>query len=263
MSNYFGSSLYLIAGLAIGIIISILRARTWKEEIGELDDQIEKIQSMETKNKEQIKNLNARLEESQTNSENLRDQLKTRAQNIHKLNNQIKERKKTIDKKNKELQTREGKIEELTTQVEERDQSINQMNAELQTRETMIQQLTTQLKEAKEQGSKQESSLSEKEQEIDQLKARMGAMQDNFTIITGIGPKVSAILRNSKINTFTQLSTLNVEKINEILEKANPNLLQLVNPITWPEQAKLAADGDWKVLTSLQEKLRTHRRTPA
>jgi chromosome segregation ATPase len=263
MSNYFGSSLYLIAGLAIGIIISILRARTWKEEIGELDDQIEKIQSMETKNKEQIKNLNARLEESQTNSENLRDQLKTRAQNIHKLNNQIKERKKTIDKKDKELQTREGKIEELTTQVEERDQSINQMNAELQTRETMIQQLTTQLKEAKEQGSKQESSLSEKEQEIDQLKACMGAMQDNFTIITGIGPKVSAILRNSKINTFTQLSTLNVEKINEILEKANPNLLQLVNPITWPEQAKLAADGDWKVLTSLQEKLRTHRRTPA
>jgi chromosome segregation ATPase len=236
-----------------------MRARTWKEEIGELDEQIEKIQSMETKNKEQIKNLNARLEESQTNSENLRDQLKTRAQNIHKLNNQIKERKKTIDKKDKELQTREDKIEELTTQVEERDQSINQMNAELQTRETMIQQLTTQLKEAKE----QESSLSEKEQEIDQLKARMGAMQDNFTIITGIGPKVSAILRNSKINTFTQLSTLNVEKINEILEKANPNLLQLVNPITWPEQAKLAADGDWKVLTSLQEKLRTHRRTPA
>jgi predicted flap endonuclease-1-like 5' DNA nuclease len=84
----------------------------------------------------------------------------------------------------------------------------------------------------------------------------MGAMQDNFTIITGIGPKVSAILRNSKINTFTQLSTLNVEKINEILKKANPNLLRLVDPTTWPEQARLAADGDWEGLSSLQDSLR-------
>ena len=256
MSSVFEISLYLIAGLAIGIIISILRARTWKEEIRELDEQIEKIQSIDTKNKEQIKNLNALLKGSQTNSENLRDQLKTSAQNIHNLSNQIKEMEQTIEQKDKELQTREGKIEELTTQAEERDQSNNQMNTELQTRASMIQQLTTQLEEAKEQGSEQESSLSEKGQEIDRLKARMGAMQDNFTIITGIGPKVSAILRNSKINTFTQLSTLNVEKINEILEKANPNLLRLVDSTTWPEQAKLAADGDWGALTSLRDALR-------
>ena len=85
----------------------------------------------------------------------------------------------------------------------------------------------------------------------------MGAMQDNFTIIAGIGPKVAAILRDSKINTFTQLAKINVEKINEILEKANPNILRLVDPTTWPEQAKHAADGDWEALSSIQEKLRT------
>ena len=258
MSSYLGSSLYLIAGLAIGIIISILRARDWKEQISELDEQIEKIQSIDTKNKEQIKNINVLLKGSQTNSENLRDQLKTKAQNIHNLNNQIKEMEQTIEQKDTELQTREGKIEELTTQAEERDQSINQMNTELQTRASMIQQYRTELEVAKEQGSEQESLLSEKGQEIDHLKVRMGAMQDNFTIIAGIGPKVSAILRDRKINTFTQLSALNVEKINEILEKVNPNLLRLVDSTSWPEQAKLAADGDWDALSSLQEKLRAH-----
>ena len=257
MSSYFTSSLYLIAGLAVGVIISILRARYWKEEISELDEQIEKIQSIDTKNQEQIKNLNARLEESQNNSEKLRDQLKTSTQNIHNLNNQIKERDRTINQMNTEIQKLEENIDRLTTQREDQDQSNKQMNTELQTRATIIQQLTTKLEEAKTQGSEQESILSEKEQEITQLKARMGAMQDNFSIIAGIGPKVAAILRDSKINTFTQLATKNVENINEILEKANPNLLRLVDPTTWPEQAKLAADGDWEALSSLQEKLRT------
>ena len=256
MSSYFEISLYLIAGLVIGIIISLLRARGWKEKISELDEQIEKIQSIDTKNKKQIKNLNVLLKGLQTNTENLRDQLKTSDQNIHHLNNQIKEREQTIEQKDKELQTREGKIDELMAQVEERDQSINQMNTELQTRASMIQQFKTQLEVARAQGSEQESSLSEKGQEIDRLKARMGAMQDNFAIIAGIGPKVSAILRNNKINTFNKLSTLNLEMINEILEKANPNLLRLVDSTTWPEQAKLAANSDWEALSSLQEKLR-------
>ena len=256
MTNYLEISLYLIAGLAIGIIISIMRARTWKEKISELDEQIKKIKSIDTKNKKQIKNLNELLKESQTNSENLRDQLKTSDQNIHHLNTQIKERDQTIDQKDKELQTREGKIDELTAQVEERDQSINQMNTELQTRVSMIQQLTTQLEEAKERGSEQESLLLEKEHVIGDLEARMGAMQDDFTVIAGIGPKVSAILRDSKIDTFTKLSALNVERINEVLEKANPNLLRLVDSSTWPEQAKLAAEGEWGALSSLQDDLR-------
>jgi predicted flap endonuclease-1-like 5' DNA nuclease len=250
MSSYLESSLYLLIGLALGVIIAILRARSWKEEIRELDEQIEKNLSIETKNKEQIKNLNARLEESQTNSENLRDQLKTMAQNLQKYNNQIKEKEQTIDQKDEKLQTRDGKIEELTTQIMERDQSNKQMNTELQTRATVIQQQSTQLVEAKEQKVELESTLSEKEQEIDKLKARIGAMQDNFTIIAGIGPKVAAILRNSKINTFTQLSNISVDKINEILEKANPNLLRLVDPTTWPEQAKHAVNGEWDALTS-------------
>ena len=264
MSTIFEISLYLLMGLAIGIAIYLLKERSWKEEIIELDEQIEKIQSIETKNKEQIKNLKALLKESHTNSENLGNQLETRDQNIQNLNNararannKIQENEETIDQKDTELQTREGKIEELSTQIEERNQSISQMNTELQTRATMIQQLKTQIEEAREQGAELESSLSEKEQGLDQLKARMGAMQDNFTIITGIGPKVAAILKNSKINTFAQLSNLNVERINETLEKANPNLLRLVDPAAWPEQAKLAADGDWEDLKTLQEKLRS------
>jgi methyl-accepting chemotaxis protein len=125
MSTIFEILLYLIVGLAIGIIIYLLKARSWKEKITELDEQIEKMQSIETKNKKQNKNLNALLKGSQTNSENLRDQLETGAKNIHDLNNQIKENEETIDQKDQELQTQEGKIEELSTQVEERDTSIS------------------------------------------------------------------------------------------------------------------------------------------
>ena len=69
MSSYFEISLYLIAGLAMGIILYHLRARTWKEEIRELNEQIEKTKSIETKikNHRQFPKLTHQRKKRQTN----------------------------------------------------------------------------------------------------------------------------------------------------------------------------------------------------
>ena len=69
---------------------------------------------------------------------------------------------------------------------------------------------------------------------------------DDLTRIEGIGPKISQVLRAAGINTFEQLAETPVNRLSEILAK-EPNL-RLADATSWPEQALLAATGDWGAL---------------
>jgi large subunit ribosomal protein L21 len=75
---------------------------------------------------------------------------------------------------------------------------------------------------------------------------------DDLTKIEGIGPKVAKALNKAGIATFEALSNASVEDIQQILADAG---LKMMDPTTWPQQAKLAADGDWNGLKKLQDKL--------
>ncbi len=79
--------------------------------------------------------------------------------------------------------------------------------------------------------------------------------QDDLTRIEGIGPKISATLRAADIQTFASLASLAPDQIREVLTTADPGL-SVHNPATWPEQANLAAAGEWEKLTTWQDELR-------
>jgi hypothetical protein len=81
---------------------------------------------------------------------------------------------------------------------------------------------------------------------------------DDLTRIEGIGPKISGLLNAAGITTFAQLGTADLSRLVQILEEAD--LAGLANPNTWPEQAKLAAEGAWDALETLQEELKGGRR---
>jgi large subunit ribosomal protein L21 len=81
---------------------------------------------------------------------------------------------------------------------------------------------------------------------------------DDLTKIEGIGPKVAKALNKAGIATFEALSNASVEDIQQILADAG---LKMMDPTTWPQQAKLAADGDWDGLMKLQDKLSGGRKT--
>ena len=81
---------------------------------------------------------------------------------------------------------------------------------------------------------------------------------DDLTRIEGIGPKISGLLRGAGISTFEQLTGTGVERLEQIV--ADANLAGLANPSTWPEQARLAAEGDWQRLETLQDELKGGRR---
>ena len=81
---------------------------------------------------------------------------------------------------------------------------------------------------------------------------------DDLTRIEGIGPKISGLLQAAGITTFAQLAATDVSRLKQIIAEAG--LTALADPTTWPEQASLAAAGQWDALETLQEGLKGGRR---
>ncbi len=83
---------------------------------------------------------------------------------------------------------------------------------------------------------------------------------DDLKRVEGIGPKIASVLQEAGITTFAQLADADVSRLEQILHDADPRLLRLAKPSTWPEQAALAAAGDWEALEALQNALKGGRR---
>ncbi len=78
---------------------------------------------------------------------------------------------------------------------------------------------------------------------------------DDLKKIEGIGPKIAEIFNEAGINTYAELAAASEEKLKEILADAGSRYASK-NPSTWPQQARLAADGNWDELKDLQDKLK-------
>ena len=92
------------------------------------------------------------------------------------------------------------------------------------------------------------------ETEETEVEASEAKEADNLTKIEGIGPKISEILTNAGVSTYALLAESDVEKLKEILAEAGGRY-KSHDPTTWPEQAKLAADGKWDELKKWQDEL--------
>jgi predicted flap endonuclease-1-like 5' DNA nuclease len=83
------------------------------------------------------------------------------------------------------------------------------------------------------------------------------AVPDDIKIIEGIGPKIEKILNEAGIHTCATLASSEVSHLEGILKAAN---LRLADPTTWPEQARLAAEGKMEELQTLQGQLKGGRK---
>lgn len=78
---------------------------------------------------------------------------------------------------------------------------------------------------------------------------------DDLKKIEGIGPKIAELLNAAGVHTYADLAETSVDKIKEVLEEAGSRY-KMHDPTTWPEQAKMAADGNWDELKTLQDNLK-------
>lgn len=78
--------------------------------------------------------------------------------------------------------------------------------------------------------------------------------QDDLTLVEGIGPKIQELFHNHGVKTWKDLSECTVEKCQSVLDSGGERY-RVHNPGTWPEQAKLAYQGEWGKLKSWQDSL--------
>ena len=80
---------------------------------------------------------------------------------------------------------------------------------------------------------------------------------DDLVVLEGIGPKVAKVLNGAGIVSFADLAKADAAEVQKVLDAAG---LQMMNPVGWIEQAKLAAAGDQEGLAKLQAELKGGRR---
>ncbi|NCF69129.1 MAG: hypothetical protein GWP61_24485 [Chloroflexi bacterium] len=76
---------------------------------------------------------------------------------------------------------------------------------------------------------------------------------DDLKLIEGIGPKIAGILADEGITTFAQVADTDTAALEKIVREDAG--IKTANTTSWPQQAALAAAGDWDGLEALQRKL--------
>jgi len=79
--------------------------------------------------------------------------------------------------------------------------------------------------------------------------------RDDLKEIAGINPRAEAILNSIGVYRFSQLAQTPVATVRRVLAEHGP-LLHTYDPVTWPSQARLAAEGRWDELRVWQEQMR-------
>lgn len=82
---------------------------------------------------------------------------------------------------------------------------------------------------------------------------------DKLTKLEGVGPKSEKALHAAGYTTFAAVAAATPDQLRTALDAAG--LPAIVDPTTWPEQAALAARGDWDAFQKLTDSLRGGRRT--
>lgn len=78
--------------------------------------------------------------------------------------------------------------------------------------------------------------------------------KDDLQIVEGIGPKIAQLMNDAGIDSWEKLSMTSPYRLREILDGGGQQF-QIHDPETWPQQADLAAKGNWDELKKLQDEL--------
>jgi predicted flap endonuclease-1-like 5' DNA nuclease len=100
--------------------------------------------------------------------------------------------------------------------------------------------------------------LAERVGDVPAVETPSAEAQDDLECIDGIGPEIAALLREHDLGSFARLAESTPEALRDLLD-AHGSAFPPADPGTWPEQARLAADGRHDELKTLQDTLRAAR----
>ena len=77
-------------------------------------------------------------------------------------------------------------------------------------------------------------------------------VENDLTIIEGIGPKIAELFQKAGIGTWKDLSETTVERCQQVLEDEGEQF-KVHKPTSWPLQSEMAYSGKWEELKKWQD----------
>jgi predicted flap endonuclease-1-like 5' DNA nuclease/uncharacterized coiled-coil protein SlyX len=284
-------AIILLGAFILGYLLRALLNASYKSKIQDLEHQLSKKEVAQTQKEGGIEELQVQLSEQNYKMESLEKKLQLVEQEKQALETKYTATIASIEEKEEKLEQLEEKLasatwpevddtvsRELETnfpesnlikdkqeqeEVADTEEMVSATQSpsnetdeeELETTEELIEPSVTPIEtSASEERWETESEDREETPAID-----APTKPDNLRLIEGIGPKIEQLLNKDGIFTFKELAEADAERIKAILIAEGPTYA-VHDPSTWSEQSKLAYEGKWEQLDSLQESLKGGKR---
>jgi len=236
-----------------------LELRKQVETITGLQNQLVERSDQIASLKEEIADLNNLMQKNIGDRDSqidiLSDSIEANTEKRGILTERLQVKDETIQSLQDQISKKEEDIQEQKDKFNEQSLDLKNLNEERSDLAEQIQKIMTRAEDAEAREIEMGNALKIKDLEYASLHQRTRRMQDDFTHLAGIGQKISSTLKNAGIKSFSKLAETDAKHIHEILEK-NPSLLKKTDPTIWPEQARIAAEGDWEALANLKKSIK-------
>ena len=161
---------------------------------------------------------------------------------------QFKVRRKSI-KFIRNLTGKAARLKEVKSDIAELNQEKALPVADLPT-EIVEEKTATPVEDKKEEATEVKTEEKAPEVKKEAPKAETSE-KDDLTKVEGIGPKIAETLIASGVSTYADLAKIDAVAITDMIKDVAGSHI----PDTWPEQAKMAADGKWDELKKWQDEM--------
>ena len=228
----------VIGSLLMGILLAYLYWGGYKRRTVELTNKLDF-------ERNKVFEVNAELDQLTS----IRNNLVSEVNNERSKSNA---QAKTIFDLQQRIYNLENQINQKTTEIDQLNSSISQFQEQLKVIETELTSVSD-IAEPPRRPSPVKLIRANYEH-VSQLLGKQ-VVENDLTVIAGIGPRTASLLQAMGIDTWELLAATQVSDLRQTLDKAGGNYKSL-DPTHWPRQAAMAAQSEWRKLRVFQQSLK-------
>lgn len=265
----------VLVGVLIGWLIEwLIDLFYWRRRLRALQQANADVQAQLAKSEQENQALQTLVNRSQEQEKELagcRADLQAKASELAGCRGELQARENELIGCRAHLRAKEGELSGCQAGLQAKENELqttaSQLSQAIRDRDALREQLAGQEQQVKVYTDKLqtlENTLASRTNELTIATEKLAAAPvaapaipiepDDLEKIEGIGPKIQGLLNHYGIVTFKQLADILPEQLREVLEKGGRHF-KLADPTAWPQQARLAANGDWEGLQKLQDEL--------
>jgi predicted flap endonuclease-1-like 5' DNA nuclease len=228
----------VVGSMLMGVLLSYVMTGNVKKQVSDLQVEVEE----EKRKTEEIRN---QIEELIQLREHLKDEVSTMRLKSDSQSRTIYDQQLLIATRENENKSHKGIVDSLNATIDSYQHRLKVIGEELsQVRNAvLIPHQSTPV-----------SSITANYDHVSKLLGKP-VIENDLSVIYGIGPKTSALLQSNNIQTWQELAQTSVDLLKQILTDAG-GTFKSIDPSSWPKQAYMAAQSEWRKLRVYQESLK-------